>query len=383
MTFRGLTWDHPRGYDALAEAACRVNADQSKPLIHWEKQPLEGFESAPIAELAAAHDLIVLDHPHIGEAVAENCLIPLEELFSDEQIAAWEAESVGPSLASYRWAGQTWALPLDVATQVVARRKDRVSAAPMCWDEIEDTSRRLPVAVSLAGPHAFLNLISIAAATGAEAGGEDFLPDGAACEALAQMHRLYHRIPTGSDALNPINLLESMSKSDEIALIPLIFGYVTYARAGHGAREITFSDTPVTAGGFGGVLGGTGIGFSRRAKPSQVLLDHIAWLMTPETQTEFFPRFGGQPSARTAWQNPSVNDQWGGFYSSTLETAENALLRPRFDGYINFQSAASLCIREALFSHEDELKTLGALRAIWRQARAGARGVTDSKRITA
>ncbi|MEL6206150.1 MAG: extracellular solute-binding protein [Pseudomonadota bacterium] len=387
MTYRGLTWDHPRGYNALAEAARRVNAGRDDPLIHWDKQPLEGFESAPIADLAAQHDLIVLDHPHIGEAVAEACLIPLDDLYAPEQIAAWEVESVGPSFASYQWAGKTWALPLDVATQVVARRADRIAEAPRSWDEIEDMARQVPVALSLGGPHAFLTLISIAAGAGAVAGGADLLPDDVAGPALARMHRLAEHSPSGSEELNPIGLLEAMASTGAgtgaIAMAPLIFGYVTYARAGHAAHLVAFSDTPRAVGGIGGVLGGTGIGFSRRARPSQELLAHIAWLMAPETQTHFFPAFGGQPSARSAWCDAGVNAEWGGFYTNTLATAEHALLRPRFDGYIAFQTAAAERIRHALSTREDEVKTLDALRALWRQARAAARGDIDPQRTTA
>lgn len=383
MTFRGLTWDHPRGYNALAEAARLANAGRDRPLIHWEKQPLEGFESAPIADLAAAHDLIVLDHPHIGEAVAEDCLIPLEDLYDAAQIAAWGAASVGPSLASYHWAGKTWALPLDVATQVVARRPDRIASAPQNWDEIEALAESHPVALSLGGPHAFLNLISMAAGEGAVASGDDLLPDEIAGPALARLHRLSRRAPSGSDKLNPIGLLRAMAERDDIALIPLIFGYVTYARPGRARHRVAFSDTPRGAGGLGGVLGGTGIGFSRRAQPSSDLLEHIAWLMAPETQTAFFPQYGGQPSARAAWRDSGVNADWGNFYAETLETAENALLRPRFDGYIGFQTAAANRVRQALAAGEGEFTTLTALRALWRQARAAARGDTDSKRISA
>ena len=50
MTFRGLTWDHPRGRLALETAAATV----APGLLSWRIQPLEGFESAPIGELAAA-----------------------------------------------------------------------------------------------------------------------------------------------------------------------------------------------------------------------------------------------------------------------------------------------------------------------------------------
>ena len=378
MTFRGLTWDHPRGYDALAEAERRVNDEQSTPLIHWEKQPLEGFESAPIAYLAAAHDLIVLDHPHVGEAVAEKCLIPLEELYSPAQLSAWEQECVGPSLSSYHWAGKTWAVPLDVATQVVARRPDLIPAAPTTWKDMEGIAETLPVALSLAGPHAFLTLISMAASMGAKIGGSDLVAEEFAIPALAQMRRLVGRAPQGSAGLNPIHLLETMANSDEIALAPLVFGYVTYARSGYAPHTLAFSDTPRAEGGRGGVLGGTGIGFSRRATPTAELLAHVAWLMDARTQTEFFPKFGGQPSARAAWNDPSVNEDRGGFYQDTLATAETALLRPRFDGYIAFQTRAATQIRAALSSHQDEHDTLIALRALWRQARDTARGPLDA-----
>jgi multiple sugar transport system substrate-binding protein len=63
--FRGLTWDHPGGHAPLA-AAAELWAGEIE--ITWDAQPLEGFESTPIPELARSYDLIVLDHPHLGEA---------------------------------------------------------------------------------------------------------------------------------------------------------------------------------------------------------------------------------------------------------------------------------------------------------------------------
>src|SRR3546814_11047065 len=65
MRTRGLTWDHPRGYNALAAAA----ATRTDGELGWDKQPLEGFEAHPIADLCARYDLVVLDHPHVGEEI--------------------------------------------------------------------------------------------------------------------------------------------------------------------------------------------------------------------------------------------------------------------------------------------------------------------------
>lgn len=380
MTYRGLTWDHPRGRDALVEVARRVNASRGTPLIEWEVQPLEEFESAPITELAGRYDLIVIDHPHIGEAVVEGCLRPLEEFFQPEQIAAWAKLTVGPSLRSYAWEGRHWALPLDVATQVMARRPDRVPQAPANWDSVEALAGQVPVALSLGGPHAFLNLISMAAGLGAVVGGPDMLPDAVARPALDRLARLAGTAPPGSAALNPIELLEAMVRSDQIALVPLVFGYVTYARACPVQSCVAFSDTITGPGGRGGVLGGTGIAFSHRCDPDPDLLNHVSWLLSAEVQTQLFPRHNGQPSLRAAWRSRGVNAVWGDFYTATLKTAETALLRPRFDGFPAFTNRASARLRKGFADGDDASSILADLRTLWHDARAQARGSLDDER---
>ena len=85
--WRGLTWDHPRGYRALEAAAWR--AAESGLSLSWDRHSLEGFETHPIGELCARFDLVVLDHPHVGEAVAADGLTPLEDLFGADEIAGW------------------------------------------------------------------------------------------------------------------------------------------------------------------------------------------------------------------------------------------------------------------------------------------------------
>lgn len=380
MTLRGLTWDHPRGYDALAEAARRVNAGRAEPLILWDKQPLEGFESAPITDLCAKYDLVVLDHPHIGEAVAAGCLVPLEEVFAPQELTDWAAQTVGPAFRSYGWEGLHWALPLDVATQVMARRADLLPDGPDDWDAVEALATQGKVALSLGGPHAFLNLISTAAGQGAVIGGDNMLPDAVALPALARLQRLAALAPDGSAGLNPIALLEAMARSDRIALVPLIFGYVTYARSGHAPHPICFSDSLTEAAGLGGVLGGTGIAMSRRARIGPEIKAHLRDLLSVAVQTDLFPAFGGQPSARAAWHSKAVNADAGHFYANTLRTAESALLRPRFDGFPTFCNTASALIRADFAKRTPPQRTLTALRGLWRDARAQARGSLDDER---
>jgi len=148
IRYRGLTWDHPRGFNALAAAADRLRA-QDRIAIDWDKQPLDGFESHPIEDLCSRYDLVVLDHPHIGEAVARKCLVALEDVFTSGDIDGWSHHTIGPCFPSYRYAGRHWALPLDAATQVMALRPDLTTGRPGTWDDVLACSVKMPVALPM------------------------------------------------------------------------------------------------------------------------------------------------------------------------------------------------------------------------------------------
>ncbi|MBD8679498.1 extracellular solute-binding protein [Sphingomonas sp. CFBP 13720] len=339
MSFRGLTWDHPRGYNALAAAG--------GGLIAWDKHPLEGFESRPIADQCALYDLVVLDHPHVGEAVASDCLVPLETLFAADELAAWGEAAIGPSLASYRYAGHHWALPLDAATQVMAIQHDLGETPPATWDAVILLAERVPVALSLAGPHGALSFQSICGALADTSArpGDRFVDRALAKQAYALMARLTGDATRAAAAMNPIAMLEAMASGDGPALCPLIYGYVNYAAAG----RVRYADAPRGPGGrIGSTLGGTGVAVSRRAKVTPELLDHLRWLLSDATQRGFIPTHDGQPSLRSAWTDPAVDAAAGGFYSATRATTEAALVRPRHDHAIAFQTAASAAIRTGL-----------------------------------
>jgi multiple sugar transport system substrate-binding protein len=368
--YRGLTWDHPRGYKALEAAAARARDSLS---LTWDRHSLEGFEERPIGEQCALYDLVVLDHPHVGEAVAADCLRSLEELFTADEIAAWRDEAMGGSLASYHYAGRHWALPQDAATQVMAWRRDRLEAPPVLWEEVARLSEAGGVALSLSGPHAALTFQSICAAHGARpaADGETFLERAGARAAWDLMARLAANSPRALRPLNPIGILEHMSRHDDVAACPLVYGYVNYAPGG----PLSFADAPrVTVDGpVGSILGGTGIGVSRRCEVTPQLLDHLRWLLSPDAQRGFIPQHAGQPALKSAWRDAALNARWGGFYADTYATLDGASLRPRFDGAIAFQTAASQRIRMGLDADEPADGVLDDLQALFvRHRPAGA-----------
>lgn len=344
-TFRGLTWDHPRGRDALAAAAEASDLD-----LTWEVHPLSGFESTPIEEIAARYDLVVLDHPHLGDALAHGCLQPFDDLVGHEQVAAWADAAVGPSLTSYVMDGLLWAVPLDAATQVAATRADLVETVPRLWADVAALSRRAPVALSLAGPHALLTFSSVCVALGEEPGGEErFVSGDVGRQALELMADLASRAPRHTLDLDPIGLLAEMTVGDTIAHVPLVYGYVTYADITLD-RPVRFTDAPTLAPGSrpGSTLGGTGLALTARCQATSELLDHVRHLMSGSVQQDFIPTHAGQPSARAAWTSPAVNEPVGDFYRGTLETVERAWVRPRHPGYVRFQTEAAEVVREAL-----------------------------------
>jgi len=203
-TFRGLTWNHPRGHDALAATA--------GDLIVWDTQPLEGFESHQTDDLCARYDLVVLDHPHLGEAVEAGCLTPLDELFADELAA-----SIGPTMRSYVFEGRQRALPLDAATQVSAARADRAGRLGRGVDRSQRAGR------ALTGRAACIPVVHLdrrRARRGTRLSPDHLLSTGTGLAVLRLMESIDVHAPAETRALNPIKLLELMSaKPDASAVV--------------------------------------------------------------------------------------------------------------------------------------------------------------------
>jgi multiple sugar transport system substrate-binding protein len=383
---RGITWDHPRGYAALAElerldamADTRYGAVPA-PLT-WDRQPLTGFESRPIADLAQRYDLLVVDHPGLGTATT--ALRPLDELFSPAELAAWADAVVRPSFGAYRYAGHQWALPLDAATQVCMVHPGLMDARPppATWQEVAVAAHELPVALVLGGPHALLTLLAICAAQeappvaetgdGSPAGG--FAEDGVARDAVLGALDLLGDVCARVDlalAGNPIEVLEAMAAGALAACCPLVYGYVTYSEPGRRSHRLTACDAPAwqSGGRRGSVLGGTGVAVSSRVGGEDIpaVRAHIRRLLAEPVQAELVPRAGGQAALRTAWESGAVNAACGGFYRHTRATLDQAWVRPRFPGWIAFQEQGSAVVRGGLRRRAAPIQILRQLRRTFR-----------------
>lgn len=363
--YRGLTWDHPRGRVWL-EAANALWRERGVEVV-WDTQPLEGFETNRIDELCAEYDLVVLDHPHVGDAVATLSLQSLESIFGDAA-PALDQRYAGPSLDSYKFDGGTWALPIDAATQVSARDPRVVEQEPCTWDDVERLAGEVPVALSLAGPHAILNVFSVASALGSEPrdmAGAPWLEERIVVLALEILGAVHERARHEYAMLNPIGLLERLGSDDPLAYVPLVYGYVNYSLPTR-ARPVAFANAPrVTDGGLpGSTIGGTGIAVSRRAIITDVFRGYLEWIVSDSTQRRVVPEFEGQPAAARAWSDVETDTGAGHFYSNTRETIEASVVRPRYAGFPGAQQKAAAIVRAALagdLAHRDAAGKLTAL----------------------
>ncbi len=352
IALRGMTWSHRRGYDPMVAASIAWKARTGIEIV-WDKRSLQDFESFPVEELAACYDLIVIDHPHVGQITAENCLLPLDGPVRAAERAAIAAGSVGPSYASYVWRGRHWAFPIDAATQVQAYRADRLGAPIRRWAEVTALAAAGRVAIPLRPPHSLMVFYTLAAHAGSpcHTDAAPLIARAAGAELIERMRELVARVDPACLGMDPIDVFELMAGADAaIDCVPLIYGYVPYARDGFRARRIAFADMPVDGerAPNGSALGGTGIAVSARTAHPEAALDFAYFVASGAIQRGLYTQSGGQPAHADAWTDDAVNRDAHDFYRATRATLQGAWVRPRHNGYMPFQHAASATINEAL-----------------------------------
>lgn len=353
-TLTGMTWNHPRGLDSLLACSAPFARETPAITVDWDARSLQDFADFPLSDLADRYDLLVFDHPFVGEVAASRMLVPLDEVLPAEFVADQAAHSVGPSYDSYVWDGHLWALPVDAACQVSAWRADLVEDPPRDWDAVLSFARTrsgTPMAIPARPIDSFLSFLSILAnATGQPFGDDGGLaaPDRAAeaLERLAELLALAHPM---SASMNPIELLEVMARSDEVAYMPLTFGYVNYATPGFRERRVRYGPVPAGARGiFGGILGGAGLGISARSSKVAEAAELLRFVASGAIQRSAYVAGGGQPGHRSAWLDPDVDAAHGSFFSDTLSGIDGAYLRPRWPGYLRAQTTAGELVHEWL-----------------------------------
>ncbi|WP_442579539.1 extracellular solute-binding protein [Mesorhizobium sp. ASY16-5R] len=373
ITLKGMTWSHPRGYDPMV-ACAKLWLEKTGVSIDWDKRSLQDFESFPVEELAKAYDLIVIDHPHVGQITAENCLAPLDVPGREAEREAMAEASVGQSCPSYLWQGRQWAFPIDAASPVQAYRPDRLERPVERWSEVLDLARQGKVLQSLRAPHSLMVFFTLAANLGtpcAVTGPGDLIDTAAGERVYEMMREFFALLDPACLSMDPIAVSEKMAEGNSPYLCaPLIYGYVSYAMDGFRPRRLAFSDMPMAgeAGLAGSALGGTGIAVSAFSKAKDAAIDFAYWVASGDVQRGPYAAAGGQPGHAKAWEDEAVNAATHGFYRNTRKTLEGAWVRPRHDGYMGFQQAASDRINAGLVAGDAARTVVADLNKLFRKS---------------
>jgi multiple sugar transport system substrate-binding protein len=371
---RGMTWDHARGYDPMVATSLAYAAAHPGVTITWEKRSLQAFADRPISEMAETYDLMVIDHPHVGEVARQGNLMALDGL-RDAEMAAIAAGTVGLSHVSYEFGGRQWALAIDAATPVACLRPDKLSQAPKLWSQVLDLARQGEVVFALIPINALMTFFGMAKNLG-YAVAEDpevLMARGEAQHVLEMMREVVALMDPRCLGLDPIGIYEWMGRNaDGPAYSPYGYGYTNYSRAGFCAYPLSFRDAPGIAepSPRGTVLGGTGIAVSAFTRHPDVAVDYAFWIAGAECQKGLYTASGGQPGHAAAWEDPSCNALTGNFLRNTRATLETVWLRPRYDGYMGLQDRAGHIVHACLRGDATLQATIDELDAAYRESRA-------------
>ncbi len=189
---------------------------------------LQDFEAFPVETLARNYDLIIIDHPHVGQITGENCLLPLDVPGREAERQALSAASVGPSYRSYAWNERQWAFPIDAATQVQAWRPDRTDR-PQTWGEMLALARRGGVLLPLRPPHSLMSFYTLCGNLGRpcrSAAKGDLVDAETGATAVELLQEISALIDPACFGMDPIAVLEAMAvEASPVPCAPLIYGY--------------------------------------------------------------------------------------------------------------------------------------------------------------
>ncbi|MEO8544897.1 MAG: carbohydrate ABC transporter substrate-binding protein [Burkholderiaceae bacterium] len=373
IQLRGMTWNHARGYDPLIAATAQFKLQHPDVDITWDKRSLQAFGDFPLDQLVGDYDLLVIDHPHVGDASAQGVLLALDAPAHQAQLDDMAAHSIGASHRSYIFEQRQWALAIDAAAQVACQRPDLLVEVPSLWDEVVALAEQGRVLWPLKPVDAQASFFTLCANIGQPAATttERLVDPAAGRLVLRAMRAVSRHLPASCFVDSPIDVLEKLSaEQDQHAYCPLLFGYTNYSRAQFKPRLISFADIPALGdqGPIGSMLGGTGIAVSSRTRHPELATDFSYWLASGAVQSSLYVERNGQPAHAAAWDDDKANQLCGDFFRNTRTTMDKSWLRPRYPGFLTLADRGGNAINAFVRGDLDESATLAELDAAYQDS---------------
>ncbi len=370
----GITWDHSRGYLPLVATAQRWSEIHPGVEIVWHKRSLKAFGDQPLEELAPHFDLLVVDHPFVGYAASHPVLLPLDDALPADFLEDQAAHSVGASYATYLDGVpmRLWALPIDAATPVSAWRPDLLDEPPASWDDLLALARRGRVVLPAVPIDSLMHWYMLCIGLGEEpfVAGDRVVKTDTGVAALERLRELVVLCDPQCLERNPIATLEALAAGNQPAYCPFAYGYSNYARPGYAENVLRFGGLVRLDGvPLRSVLGGTGLALSHSCRDREAALAYVQYVASAACQRGLYFQAGGQPGHRGAWEDEAVNAACGSFFRDTLPTLDAAYVRPRYDGYMQFQDQAGQVVHGYLRNGGDARAAMAELNMLYTASR--------------
>lgn len=360
---KGMAWDHPRGYEPLRALSNRFMKSHPGINIKWDIRSLKEFGDMPIEVLIEEYDLITIDHPYMGQAHKNQLLLDLKEFSSKEELANFEKAFVDHCYHSYEYKSHLYALPIDAAALVAAKRDDLFFelglTAPTSHSELKEFYKVVPerysVAWALCPTDMWCSFLTLCA----QNGGRDFIYDYGVdtkigAKVLDQLK--YHLDFLHPDSINwnPIQILDDMTDNEEIIYAPYLFGYTNYSRVGYARNTVTFLDSPINPEiEVSTILGGVGLAVSAICDHKETAVDLLKYIANSDNQAEAYVHHQGQPAGIRAWLSEANNDLCNDFFINTITTMQNAYVRPQHAGWNEFQEKGADLIHAGIVKNTE------------------------------
>ena len=311
---RIVAWDDPRCVQPL-EAACKdwsaLHAEECRII----SRPLTAFNDQPLSELSPICDVMIIDYPHVAQAIEERAITAISDLLPPAAIESLRAGAIGPAQDSFVVDGRDVALASDVACQVAAfgpEILDGLDATPPAdWSEVFALAERHlgSGAVPLYHTDAVSCVFSLTAgADAAPDGGAAFFPDrdrATTEDAIDLLTRLASCVEPACWDCTPQKLYAHAATGRTIAYLPLTFGYTWLTAADKGGWR--FGAPPA---GCGSLLGAAGMAVSSQATDDARAAAFVEWYCSADCQRQVAFN-AGQPAGRVGLdRHGSRRRQW-------------------------------------------------------------------------
>ncbi|MFD1200053.1 ABC transporter substrate-binding protein [Brucella gallinifaecis] len=362
-----LNWNNRRATAPVAAAIQAYRRDHPNVEIEQVIRPLSDFEHQGIEQVAKEHDIVIFDHPFCGAIATSECFLTLDDRLPELTSALASSSYIGPSLETYRFAGHVWGLPIDGATQHALVRNDLLAEMnaklPTTYADVLQLGRQargkgLYLGTPVQTPHALLSVFAYMANLGkpVEASDKQLLaiPEHSFTQAYDAVRAILDLSPLETWGWNSIDIHEQMAVRDDIVYAPLVYGYATYGEPDN-VNRLGFAAFAGIAVPYhaGTAIGGTAMGISRHSVQQDAALAFASYMASDVIQASLVAEHHGQPGGHCGWTDADMDARYNGFFSSVISTVEAAWIRPRFQGYVEFQQLGGEAIARSLANGED------------------------------